>query len=200
MRLQMCQQKNDSVGGRKCLRGNRRGMAALEFVIGFPFLLFIFAAIYAVSWAGVSRTNVIQNARYDVWKLRGDDVEHQLEPVTRNTNSKPLSIPIPTGVIMQSLDFNVNSKNTVNRNRMQGEISGIRSREFGSYRWMGGNRTAKAESGIIFWTWDHEEINQLNGPQPHVFQVIGAMTGLISGGLGEGGIGQDFDLSSPPSG
>ncbi len=70
---------------------NRRGMATLEFVLGFPFLLFIFAAIYAVSWAGVNRTNVIQQSRYEVWKMREDEASHHLEPFNRNENSKPFS-------------------------------------------------------------------------------------------------------------
>ena len=167
---------------------NRAGMASLEFVLGLPFLLFVFAMIYSASWASVNRTVAIQNARYDVWKMRDATSKHQLKPFTRNDNSKPFSIPIPTKTLRNALPGEVNQNNTVQRDNLQGEISGKRSQTFGMYSWLGGDRTAKAEAGIIYWTWDHEEVNSLNGPQPHAFQVIAQMTGLISNDNGASGI------------
>lgn len=173
-------------------------MAALEFVMGFPFLLFIFAAIYIVSWAGVQRTKVIQEARHQVWKMRADDGEHNLHVLNRNNNAAPLSIPIPTKTIKNSLPGNINKNNTTEPGNMPGEIWGTAARDFGTYSWMGGRRGAKAHTGMLNWTWDHEEV-PLDGPQLHAFEVIHKMSGVSSGGLGQGGMSGIGDLFSPPS-
>ena len=180
---------------RKITRRNRRGMAALEFVIGFPFLLFIFAAIYAVSWAGVNRTRVIHQSRHQVWKMRSEDGEHDLAKLNRNDNAMPLSVPIPTKTVKSLLPDNVNQNNSTEPENMPGEIWGTSSREFGTYSWMGGNRTAESETGLLYWTWDHEEL-PLSGMQPHVFEVIYKMSGVNSDGFGQSELQGDDGIGS----
>ena len=169
-------------------RPNRNGMATLEFVLGFPFLLFIFAAIYSVSWAGVNRSKVIQRSRHEVWKMRDKSAEHNLESLNRNSDTKPLSIPIPTKTVKQALDPNIKTNgNEVERENMPGEIWGSSLQNFRTYEWLGGDRRAQAFTGLIDGPWDHKEVDDLDGPLPHAFEVVHSMMG----GLKPNGLGQD---------
>ena len=169
---------------------HRNGIATLEFVLGFPFLLFIFAMILTVAKAGVNRSEIVRSARYDLWKMRDSQSQSSsgLENVKRNSDAKPMSIPIPTKFVKSMVPGGASSlsdSNQFSRDSMPGEISGTSSKSFQTYSWLGGGRTAKYDTAMIHWTWDHTEYHELEGSNPHIFSVIGSMAGLKPNGLGQ---------------
>ncbi len=146
-------------------RTNRAGMAPLEFVMGLPFLMMVMAIIYAVAYAGVHKTQVVLQARHQVWTMREDTHSHSLENYKRVKDTKPLRL----------ISLLVGKE-------MPGEISGIGSSSWKTYPWLGGNKTTKSRTVLITGTWDHTEITEFNSSGPH-FSVLERIAGIEGIGL-----------------
>lgn len=120
----------------------RRGMASLEFVLALPFLVFIMAIVFTFALMGVKRTQSIQQARYDGWKMRDNSHEHQLEEFKLITDTKPMQV---------LAGFNAEE--------MPGEISGVDTVAMKSYSFLRhAERNINSTTAIIDGTWDYEEI------------------------------------------
>ena len=146
-------------------RTKRAGMAPLEFVMGLPFLMMVMAIIYAVAYAGVHRTQVVFQARHQVWTMRNDNHTHSLEKYIRVKDTKPLRL----GQYLRQYE-------------MAGEISGVGSSSWKTYPWLGGNKTTKSSTVLITGTWDHAEITEFNAGGPH-FSVLERIAGIQNIGL-----------------
>ena len=146
-------------------RSSREGMASLEFVLALPFLVFIMAIVFTFALMGVKRTESIQQARYDGWKMRDHSHNHQLEEFKLITDTKP----------MQVLDG-------WNTEEMAGEISGADTVSMKSYSFLRRDaRTINSPTAIIHGTWDQDEITIFrdNEKGSH-FALLGNIAGLNS--------------------
>ena len=143
-------------------RMNRReGIASLEFVLGLPFLVLIAAIIFTAAFAAVNKLSVVSKARHATWKMRNDGQSNDLEDSRRNTETRPMVI---------ETDFGGGGDG----GELPGEVSGTASTKFRTYSWLGGERTTKSGTTLIYGTWDHKEITEFtdNPDGPH-FEVLG---------------------------
>jgi hypothetical protein len=144
-------------------RGQRKGVATLEFVLGIPFLMLVMAIVFSVAYAGVNKTKVVFQARHQVWKMREDNQSHNLVNYKRVKDTKPMYLLA-----------------SVSENNMPGEISGAGSASWSTYSWLGGTASTKSRTVIITGTWDYKEITNFNSSGPHfsVLERIGGIQGL----------------------
>ena len=144
-------------------RNSRRGMASLEFVLALPFLVFIMAIVFTFALMGVKRTQSIQQARFDGWKMRDHNHQHELEEFKLITDTKPMQV-------LAGLNFQ----------EMPGEISGADTKKMKSYSFLRGNeRTITSPTAIIHGTWDYEELTVFDDrPKGSHLQVLENVVGL----------------------
>jgi len=149
--------------------GNRRaGVATLEFVLGFPFLMLLAATIFVVAYACMTKMDSVSQARYEVWKMRDSGASHSLEDYNRSDDTKPMLLVDLSGT-----------------DEMPGEIKGTGKSSFETYKWAGGTKTAKSKTILVAGTWDHEEITNFtddpSGPHLGVLDnIVGMDQGFLS--------------------
>lgn len=146
----------------------RKGIASLELVLGFPFLLLIFCIIFIVATAGIKTTGAVKDARYEVWKMRDMEYSADLDDQVQVADTRPMSITAGWG-----------------GDEMPGETGGGTTNSFKLYNWMklGNSLNAEGSTNLVSGTWDYEEMtvftDRPGGPHFETLEMIADLESII---------------------
>ena len=137
------------------LQSSRRGVASLELVLCYPFLIILVAMLFTVHMATKYKTEVTSKVRSNAWLDRAD-------PDRASDNS-------PFGLVAM---------------HESGQLDDTRSRTVNIFRNLFPNvsRTAKWENTVLAGSWDHRQVKFSEGVliYPH-FGVLSKMVSAQGG-------------------